>query len=285
MPKIHKKYPNRIIEMYFNEIGAFSPIDSDMEIKLATMIRDGDEDALKKLVTANLRFVVSVAKEYQGKGLPLQDLISAGNLGLIKAATKYDETRGFKFISYAVWWIRQAILLELAEHSRVVRLPYNKVGLVNNVARTFEKLDKELGRPASRAEVANAMNITEQELEVAMILGLRTKEMDAPLGHGKPDRNEGMHRTQASTQFAKPDQSLIASSLKSDVETILSTLKPDEAKIIKLLFGIGTNRPLTLKEVGNKLGLSKERVRQVRESALRCIRRRSSKELLRKYLG
>lgn len=270
------------IEKYLEEIGNYSPLSPEEEIELARRIRKGDEEALEKLVKANLRFVISVAKEYQGQGLPLQDLISEGNLGLIKAAQRFDETRGFKFISYAVWWIRQSILQALAEQSRVVRLPLNRVGAINKVGRALEQLEKEFGREPSMEELADKMEMTAYEVADVLKTSARHLSLDEPFD--EEDGNSLLDVIE-SDRYDPPDAGLMRESLRQEIEKVLKTLKPREAEIIKLYFGLEGDRPLTLEEIGEHFQLTRERVRQIKEKALRRLRHRSRLEPLRKYLG
>ncbi|MDZ7372360.1 MAG: RNA polymerase sigma factor RpoD/SigA [candidate division KSB1 bacterium] len=270
------------IEKYLEEIGNYSPLSPEEEIELARRIRKGDEEALEKLVKANLRFVISVAKEYQGQGLPLQDLISEGNLGLIKAAQRFDETRGFKFISYAVWWIRQSILQALAEQSRVVRLPLNRVGAINKVGRALEQLEKEFGREPSMEELADKMEMTAYEVADVLKTSARHLSLDEPFD--EEDGNSLLDVIE-SDRYDPPDAGLMRESLRQEIEKVLKTLKPREAEIIKLYFGLEGDRPLTLEEIGEYFQLTRERVRQIKEKALRRLRHRSRLEPLRKYLG
>ena len=270
------------IEKYLEEIGGYSPLTPDEEIELARRIRKNDSRALDKLVKANLRFVISVAKEYQGQGLPLQDLISEGNLGLIKAAQRFDETRGFKFISYAVWWIRQSILQALAEQSRVVRLPLNRVGAINKVGRALEQLEKRFGREPSMEEIADKMEMTAYEVADVLKTSARHLSLDEPF---KEEEGNSLLDVLESDRYAPPDDTLMQESLQVEIDKVLSTLKPREAEIIKLYFGLDGNRPLTLEEIGEHFKLTRERVRQIKEKALRRLRHRSRLEPLRKYLG
>lgn len=274
--------PKQSIEKYLEEIGGFSPLPPKEEIELTRRIRKGDSKALDKLVKANLRFVISVAKEYQGQGLPLQDLISEGNLGLIKAAQRFDETRGFKFISYAVWWIRQSILQALAEQSRVVRLPLNRVGAINKVGRALEQLEKAYGREPSMQEVAENMEMTAYEVADVLKTSARHLSLDEPF---KEEEGNNLLDVLESDRYAPPDDSLMQESLKEEIEKVLITLKPREAEIIRLYFGLEGDRPLTLEEIGEHFKLTRERVRQIKEKALRRMRHRSRLEPLRKYLG
>jgi len=270
------------IEKYLEEIGGYSPLHPDEEVELAKQIRKGQYKALDKLVKANLRFVISVAKEYQGQGLPLQDLISEGNLGLIKAAQRFDETRGFKFISYAVWWIRQSILQALAEQSRVVRLPLNRVGAINKIGRALEQLEKAFGREPSMEEIADKMEMTAYEVADVLKTSARHLSLDEPF---KEEEGNSLLDVLESDRYAPPDDSLMQESLQVEIEKVLSTLKPREAEIIRLYFGLDGDRPLTLEEIGEHFKLTRERVRQIKEKALRRLRHRSRLEPLRKYLG
>lgn len=270
------------IEKYLEEIGGYSPLPPEDEVRLAREIRRNNPRALDQLVKANLRFVISVAKEYQGQGLPLQDLISEGNLGLIKAAQRFDETRGFKFISYAVWWIRQSILQALAEQSRVVRLPLNRVGAINKVGRALEQLEKEFGREPSMEEVAEKMELTAYDVADVLKTSSRHLSLDEPF---KEEEGNSLLDVIESDRYAPPDDDLMKESLQEEVTKVLSTLKPREAEIIKLYFGLGGDRPLTLEEIGEHFKLTRERVRQIKEKALRRLRHRSRLEPLRKYLG
>ena len=285
MAKKRKTTDNRTkqsIEKYLEEIGGYSPLAPEDEIELARQIRKGNSRALDKLVKANLRFVISVSKEYQGQGLPLQDLISEGNLGLIKAAQRFDETRGFKFISYAVWWIRQSILQALAEQSRVVRLPLNRVGAINKVGRALEELEKKFGREPSMEEIAEKMEMTAFEVADVLKTSARHLSLDEPF---KEDEGNSLLDILESDRYAPPDDMLMQESLQVEIDKVLSTLKPREAEIIRLYFGLDGDRPLTLEEIGEHFKLTRERVRQIKEKALRRLRHRSRLEPLRKYLG
>ncbi len=285
MAKKRKTTDNRTkqsIEKYLEEIGGYSPLAPEEEVELARQIRKSNSRALDKLVKANLRFVISVAKEYQGQGLPLQDLISEGNLGLIKAAQRFDETRGFKFISYAVWWIRQSILQALAEQSRVVRLPLNRVGAINKVGRALEELEKKYGREPSMEEIADKMEMTAYEVADVLKTSARHLSLDEPF---KEDEGNSLLDILESDRYAPPDDTLMQESLQVEIDKVLSTLKPREAEIIRLYFGLDGDRPLTLEEIGEHFKLTRERVRQIKEKALRRLRHRSRLEPLRKYLG
>ena len=270
------------IEKYLKEIGGFSLLSQAQEIALARRIKRGDEDALKDLVTANLRFVITIAKEYQGQGLSLPDLISEGNLGLIKAAQRFDETRGFKFISYAVWWIRQSILQALAEQSRVVRLPQNRVGAISTVGRALESLEKEYGREPSMGELADKMEMTAFDIADVLKTSARHLSLDEPF---KENGGNRLLDVLESGCYEPPDGDLMRASLREEIGKALGTLKPREAEIVKLYFGLDGDRPLKLEEIGEYFTLTRERVRQIKEKALRRLRHRSRLEPLRKYLG
>ena len=274
--------PKESIEKYLEEIGGFSPLPPEQEVSLARRIHKGDEEALENLVKANLRFVVSVAKEYQGQGLPLQDLINEGNLGLIKAAQRFDETRGFKFISYAVWWIRQSILQALAEQSRVVRLPLNRVSAINKVGRALDALAKEYGREPSMEELANKTEMTSFDIADILKTTGHHLSLDEPF---KEDEGNSLLDILESDRYEPPDGDLMRNSLKLEIEKVLDTLKPREAEIVKLYFGLDGERPLTLEEIGDYFELTRERVRQIKEKAIRRLRHRSRLDPLRKYLG
>ncbi|MCG3153829.1 MAG: RNA polymerase sigma factor SigA [bacterium] len=280
--KVTESRTKQSIEKYLEEIGGYSPLAPEEEVELARQIRKSNGKALDKLVKANLRFVISVAKEYQGQGLPLQDLISEGNLGLIKAAQRFDETRGFKFISYAVWWIRQSILQALAEQSRVVRLPLNRVGAINKVGRALEELEKRFGREPSMEEIADKMELTAYEVADVLKTSARHLSLDEPF---KEEEGNSLLDVIESDRYAPPDDGLMQESLQVEIDKVLSTLKPREAEIIRLYFGLDGDRPLTLEEIGEHFKLTRERVRQIKEKALRRLRHRSRLEPLRKYLG
>jgi len=285
------------IEKYLEEIGGFSPLPPEEEVALARRIRKGDEEALDKLVKANLRFVVSVAKEYQGQGLPLQDLISEGNLGLIKAVQRFDETRGFKFISYAVWWVRQTILQALAEQSRLVRLPINRIGAINKVGRALEALEKEYGREPSMDEIAIHMDISSYEVADALKISARHLSLDEPFGsRGDEMRflSGGLFKIQPSGSLIDllvndscepPDIELIKLSLRIEVEEALWTLKPKHREVIELYFGLGGARPLNQQEIARELRRTPEAIRQRLDKALNLLRLPSRREPLRRYLG
>ena len=270
------------LDKYLQEIGEVPLISPEEEIELAKNIRKGEIEALEKLTKANLRFVVSVAKQYQNQGLPLGDLINEGNLGLIRAATRFDETRGFKFISYAVWWIRQSILQALAEQSRVVRLPLNRVGALNKIGRILSLLEQEYEREPSALEIADELEMTPIEVFDALKISRKHISLDAPFNDNGENR---LLDVIENDELPNPDYSLMSESLKLDIGRALSTLKPREAEVVSLYFGVGHDHPLTLEEIGDKLYLTRERVRQIKEKALRRLRHTSRSKLLRSYLG
>ena len=273
---------NRSLSRYLEEIGDFEPLNPNREVELAIKIKKDDHSALEELVKANLRFVVSVAKDYQGQGLPLTDLINEGNLGLIKAAGRFDETRGFKFISYAVWWIRQSILQALAEHSRIVRLPLNRVGTISKITKTAEKLEAEIERSPNEKEIGRQLNMTSDEVIDAMRISRRHQSLNAPFRDG--DKNSLIDIIQDDNQIA-PDTPLMNDSLKDEIRNSLDTLKDREKMVIKMYFGIGRDYALTLNEIGEEFNLTRERVRQIKEKAIRRLRHRSRSKTLRNYLG
>ena len=273
---------NRSLSRYLEEIGDFEPLNPDREVELAIQIKKGNHNALEELVKANLRFVVSVAKDYQGQGLPLTDLINEGNLGLIKAAGRFDETRGFKFISYAVWWIRQSILQALAEHSRIVRLPLNRVGTISKITKTAEKLEAEIERSPNEKEIGRQLNMTPDEVIDAMRISRRHQSLNAPFRDG--DKNSLIDIIKDENQL-EPDTPLMNDSLKDEIRNSLDTLKDRERMVIKMYFGIERDYALTLNEIGEEFNLTRERVRQIKEKAIRRLRHRSRSKTLRNYLG
>ena len=273
---------NRSLSRYLEEIGDFEPLKPDREVELAIKIKQGNHTALEELVKANLRFVVSVAKDYQGQGLPLTDLINEGNLGLIKAAGRFDETRGFKFISYAVWWIRQSILQALAEHSRIVRLPLNRVGTISKITKTAEKLEAEIERSPNEKEIGRQLNMTPDEVIDAMRISRRHQSLNAPFRDG--DKNSLIDIIKDENQL-EPDTPLMNDSLKDEIRNSLDTLKDRERMVIKMYFGIERDYALTLNEIGEEFNLTRERVRQIKEKAIRRLRHRSRSKTLRNYLG
>jgi RNA polymerase primary sigma factor len=283
--KISKQFTNResqSLDKYLQEIGKVDLITPDEEIQLAIQIKKNDRLALEKLVKANLRFVVSVAKQYQNQGLTLGDLINEGNLGLIKAAHRFDETRGFKFISYAVWWIRQSILQALAEQSRIVRLPLNRVGALNKIGKAYSNLEQEYEREPSAEELAQELQMDLGEVNDTLKIAGRAVSMDAPLSQGEENR---LLDILESDEQPSPDHSLMSESLKREIERALSTLSEREAEVVKLYFGLGNEHSLTLEEIGEKFNLTRERVRQIKEKAIRRLRHASRSRNLRAYLG
>jgi RNA polymerase primary sigma factor len=283
--KITKQYANResqSLDKYLQEIGKVELLTPQEEIDLARRIKKGDQKALEKLTKANLRFVVSVAKQYQNQGLSLGDLINEGNLGLIKAAKRFDETRGFKFISYAVWWIRQSILQALAEQSRIVRLPLNRVGALNKIGKAFSQLEQEFEREPSASELAEELDMSLFEVSDTLKISGRHLSMDAPFAQGEDNRLLDViqdHRQPS------PDQTLMEESLKAEVRRALNTLSEREAQVIRLYFGLDQEHSLTLEEIGEKFNLTRERVRQIKEKAIRRLRHASRSKGLRAYLG
>ena len=285
MAKVNKQYTNResqSLDKYLQEIGRVELLDPEEEIELARRIKKGDQKALEKLTKANLRFVVSVAKQYQNQGLSLGDLINEGNLGLIKAAKRFDETRGFKFISYAVWWIRQSILQALAEQSRIVRLPLNRVGALNKIGKAFSTLEQEFEREPSASELAEELDMSLFEVADTLKISGRHLSMDAPLAQGEDNRLLDVIQDE---RTPLPDHSLIKESLSKEVERALGTLTEREAEVIRLYFGLGREHSLTLEEIGEKFQLTRERVRQIKEKAIRRLRHASRSKQLRAYLG
>jgi RNA polymerase primary sigma factor len=283
--KIVKQITNRenqSLDKYLQEIGKVELITAEMEVELAKRIREGDQMALEKLTKANLRFVVSVAKQYQNNGLSLGDLINEGNLGLIKAAMRFDETRGFKFISYAVWWIRQSILQALAEQSRVVRLPLNRVGSLHKIGRTFSDLEQKFQREPSMEEMAETMQVTIEEVESTMRLGGRHISVDAPFVQG--EENNLLDVLTNKTEEL-PDGDLIRDSLKREVSRVLSTLPERESEVITNFFGLNGSQSMTLEEIGIKFSLTRERVRQIKEKATKRMKDAGRSKALKSYLG
>ena len=283
--KITKQVTNRetaSLDKYLQEIGKVDLITADEEVELAQKIKAGDQKALEKLTKANLRFVVSVAKQYQNQGLTLPDLINEGNLGLIKAAQRFDETRGFKFISYAVWWIRQSILQALAEQSRIVRLPLNQVGSLNKINKAYSKLEQEFEREPSADEIAELLDLPIDKVSDTMKVSGRHVSMDAPFANGE---ESSLLDVLVNHDSLKADAGLIMESLSKEIDRALSTLTERERDVVKLFFGIGLNHGLTLEEIGDKFDLTRERVRQIKEKAIRRLRHSSRSKLLQQYLG
>lgn len=284
--KITKSITNResqSLEKYLQEIGKVDLLTPEEEVELAKRIKQGDQAALEKLTKANLRFVVSVAKQYQNQGLSLSDLINEGNLGLIKAAQRFDETRGFKFISYAVWWIRQSILQALAEQSRIVRLPLNKVGSLNKINKAFSELEQAYEREPSPEELAAQLEIPTEEVETTLGVAARHVSMDAPFVEGEDNslldvlENTATPGTDSALEYRE--------SLRREIERSLSTLTERQCDVIKLYFGIGVEHPMSLEDIGDKFGLTRERVRQIKDKAINKLRSANRSKLLKHYLG
>jgi RNA polymerase primary sigma factor len=283
--KISKQITNReseSLDKYLTEIGKVDLITAEVEVELAKRIREGDQIALEKLTKANLRFVVSVAKQYQNNGLTLGDLINEGNLGLIKAAKRFDEKRGFKFISYAVWWIRQSIMQALAEQSRIVRLPLNRVGSLNKINRTFSELEQKFQREPSTEEVAEVIGITVEDVCENLKVAGRHVSMDAPFVNGEEN---SLIDVLSDANESKPDSSLMSDSLSVEVQRALSTLTAREADVLRLYFGLDNNNSMTLEEIGEHFNLTRERVRQIKEKATRRLRHTARSRTLKTYLG
>ena len=283
--KITKQVTNRetaSLDKYLQEIGKVDLITAEEEVELAQKVKQGDQLALERLTKANLRFVVSVAKQYQNQGLTLPDLINEGNLGLIKAAQRFDETRGFKFISYAVWWIRQSILQALAEQSRIVRLPLNKIGSINKINKTYAFLEQSHERPPSAEEIAKELDMTINDVKESMKNSGRHVSMDAPLVEGE---DSNLYDVLRSGESPNPDKVLIHESLRTEIVRALETLTPREADVIKLYFGLGEDHPMTLEEIGETFDLTRERVRQIKEKAIRRLKHTSRSKILKTYLG
>ncbi|AIG30794.1 sigma-70 family RNA polymerase sigma factor [Flavobacterium psychrophilum] len=283
--KITKQVTNRetaSLDKYLQEIGKVDLITADEEVELAQRIKAGDQRALEKLTKANLRFVVSVAKQYQNQGLTLPDLINEGNLGLIKAAQRFDETRGFKFISYAVWWIRQSILQALAEQSRIVRLPLNKIGSINKINKMYALLEQSNERPPSAEEIAKELDMTVNDVKESMKNSGRHLSMDAPLVEGE---DSNLYDVLRSGESPNPDRELIIESLRTEIERSLETLTPREADVVRLYFGLADQHPMTLEEIGETFDLTRERVRQIKEKAIRRLKHTSRSKILKTYLG
>ncbi|MBX7226650.1 MAG: sigma-70 family RNA polymerase sigma factor [Chitinophagales bacterium] len=284
--KITKSITNResqSLEKYLQEIGKVDLLTPEEEVDLAQRIKQGDQAALERLTKANLRFVVSVAKQYQNQGLTLSDLINEGNLGLIKAAQRFDETRGFKFISYAVWWIRQSILQALAEQSRIVRLPLNKVGSLNKINKAFSQLEQEFEREPSADELAEMLEIGREEVETTLGVAARHVSVDAPFQEGEENslldvlENTNSPRTDTHLEYME--------SLRKEIERSLSTLTDRQKDVIKYYFGIGVEHSMSLEDIGEKFGLTRERVRQIKDKAINKLRATSRSKLLKNYLG
>ena len=282
--KISKSITNResaSLDKYLQEIGHEELLSVDEEVELAQKIKKGDRQALERLTRANLRFVVSVAKQYQNQGLSLPDLINEGNVGLIKAAEKFDETRGFKFISYAVWWIRQSILQAIAEQSRIVRLPLNQVGSVNKINRELNKFEQEHERRPSVDEIADRIDLPEDKIEEAMKVNNRHISMDAPFVDGE---DNSLLDVLADNDMPMADKALVQESLRKEIDRAIELLNDREQKVVRAFFGIGSPE-MTLEEIGEKYNLTRERVRQIKEKAIRRLRHNTKNKLLKTYLG
>ncbi len=283
--KITKQVTNRetaSLDKYLHDIGKENLITADEEVELARRIKQGDKVALEKLTKANLRFVVSVAKQYQNQGLSLPDLINEGNLGLIKAAQRFDETRGFKFISYAVWWIRQSILQALAEQARIVRLPMNKIGVTTKINKAIAHLEQEFERPPSVAEIAEYTKLPVSDIKEAMKNGSKHTSLDAPL---LQDEDSTMIDVIKSEDSTTPETGLLYESLRKEIDRAISTLSEKEQDVIRLYFGLDGKHPMTLEEIGEKFDLTRERVRQIKEKAIRRLKQTSRSKILKSYLG
>lgn len=283
--KIIKQVTNRetvSLDKYLHEIGKVDLLTTEEEVNLARRLKEGDKAALDQLVKANLRFVVSVSKQYQNQGLSLPDLINEGNLGLIKAAQRFDETRGFKFISYAVWWIRQAILQALAEQARIVKLPLNKIGSINKVNRAFTDLEQKFEREPSIDELSEVLELAPNDIKEALKSSNRHISMDAPLSQ---DEDSNMYDVLLSSETPSPDRGLLNDSLRKEIERALATLTIREAAIIRLYFGLNGKHPHTLEEIGEELDLTRERVRQIKEKAIKRLKQTTRSKVLKSYLG
>lgn len=283
--KITKQVTNRetaSLDKYLQEIGKVDLITAEEEVELARRIKQGDRIALEKLTKANLRFVVSVSKQYQNQGLTLPDLINEGNLGLIKAAQRFDETRGFKFISYAVWWIRQSILQALAEQSRIVRLPLNKIGSINKINKASARLEQGFEREPNVKEIAGELDMTETEVKESMRNAGRHVSMDAPLIQ---DEDNTMYDVLKSDEAPTPETGLLYDSLRKEIDRAISTLTQREADVVRYYFGLNGGHPMTLEEIGEKFDLTRERVRQIKEKAIRRLKHTSRSKILKSYLG
>lgn len=285
--KITKQVTNRetaSLDKYLQEIGRVDLITADEEVELARRIQAGDKAALERLTKANLRFVVSVAKQYQNQGLSLPDLINEGNVGLIKAAKRFDEKRGFKFISYAVWWIRQSILQALAEQARIVRLPLNKIGTINKINRAFSELEQQLERPPSAEELAEFLDVSVNDVRQSVQNTGRHVSMDAPLIDGD-ESSSSMYDVLPNDAMPTPERNLMLDSLRKEIERSLSTLTLREGDVVRLYFGLNGLQPLTLEEIGERFDLTRERVRQIKEKAVRRLKHTSRSRMLKTYLG
>jgi len=285
--KIAKQVTNRetaSLDKYLQEIGRVDLISAEEEVELARRIRNGDRLALERLTKANLRFVVSVSKQYQNQGLALPDLINEGNLGLIKAAERFDETRGFKFISYAVWWIRQSILQALAEQARIVRLPLNKIGNINRINKAFSELEQKFERPPSADELAEFLDCSVEEVKQSLSQTGRHVSMDAPLIDGD-ESSSSMYDVMTGDSLPNPDSGLVLESLRRDIRTSLKTLTTRESEVVSMFYGLEGKMPMSLEEIGSKFDLTRERVRQIKEKAIRRLKHTSKNRNLKTYLG
>jgi len=282
--KIAKQVTNReskSLDKYLQDISKIDLITAEEEVELAQKIKRGDQRALEKLVNANLRFVVSVAKQYQNQGLTLPDLINEGNFGLVKAAQRFDETRGFKFISYAVWWIRQSILQALAEQSRVVRLPLNKIGSINKIKKTFSYLEQAHERPPSAEEIAEELGLSISEVKQSLKNAGKHISMDAPFAEGE---DSNLYDVISASETPMPDSELVKESIREEIGRVLETLSEREADVVKLYYGIGQSSTMTLDEIGNTFDLTRERVRQIREKAIRKLRKSAKSDLIQSFI-
>jgi len=285
--KIAKQVTNRetaSLDKYLQEIGRVDLISPEEEVELARKIRAGDKAALERLTKANLRFVVSVSKQYQNQGLALPDLINEGNVGLIKAAERFDETRGFKFISYAVWWIRQSILQALAEQARIVRLPLNKIGSINKINKAYSELEQKFERPPSAEELAEFIGCTTEEIKQSLSHNGRHVSMDAPLVEGD-ESSSSMYDVLANDSLPGPESNLVVESLRKDIERSLTALTQRESDVVRLFYGLEGRSPMSLDEIGVRFDLTRERVRQIKEKAIRRLKHSSKNRILRSYLG
>ena len=283
--KITKQITNRAsksLDKYLQDISKLSMITAEEEVELAQRIKKGDQKALDKLVTANLRFVVSVAKQYQNQGLSLSDLINEGNAGLVKAAKRFDETRGFKFISYAVWWIRQSILQAIAQQARIIRLPLNKIGSISKIRKAYSYLEQEHEREPNAHEIANNLDLSVKDVKQSVSVSGRHLSMDAPFQEGE---TSNLYDVVQSDESPRPDAELMKNSLNVEVNRALSTLSEKEAHVIKHFYGINVKQPKSLQEIGERVGLTRERVRQIREKGIRKLRHTSRNKVLKTYLG
>ncbi|MCL5129052.1 MULTISPECIES: RNA polymerase sigma factor RpoD/SigA [unclassified Algibacter] len=283
--KITKQVTNReskSLDKYLQDISKIPLITAEEEVELAQLIKNGDQKALDTLTTANLRFVVSVSKQYQNQGLTLPDLINEGNAGLVKAAKRFDETRGFKFISYAVWWIRQAILQALAEQSRIVRLPLNKIGSINKINKAYSFLEQENERPPSAQEIANKLDLSLTDVKQSMKISGRHVSMDAPFQEGE---TSNLYDVMNSSESPRPDSGLMQDALNIEVNRALNSLSEKEAEVIRHYYGISKKQPMSLQEIGDSFGLTRERVRQIKEKGIRRLRQNSKSKVLKTYLG